>query len=242
MPSLSSGLPLSEGQHLLHGMFSCLKLASITSLVALAGVIPLIVAGVPCLATTAPSNTNGGRLGTLTDLSLLRLLDALDPSPGSTNTSGLLELPPYFGSFLSSRAASLGRALMSTVAPAIGSARVRLIVILVLIAVIGCIGGLWVVSRAYAAFARYRTRFEMEICGGMDMVIVSAQDAPGWRGMSEEKLKKWFKDKAMLADESDGKRSFDVVGLFAVPSAKKSRSSAARLMALAVIPRNGETS
>ena len=222
IPTLSSSIPLSEGQQSLHTMYAALKLASLAGLLALAGGLPLIIAGVPCLSKTAPPNSLGGRLGTLTDLSLLRLLDALDPSPGSIQTSNRLHLPPYSRSPQASLIGSIyalihRRALTSTIAPAITSARTRLIIIMVLIALFSCFGGLFVVARLYAGFARYRKRFEEEICGGLDMVVISAKDAPGWKGWSEEGLKKWLRDKVAGVAEKDGEKVLDVVGLFAIP-------------------------
>ena len=199
-------------------MYSALKLASLASLLALAGGLPLLTAGVPCLSHTSPPNMLSGRLGTLTDLSLLRLLNALDPSPESTTTSTMLRLPPYIRS-MSPFSLLHPRALMSTVAPAISSARVRLIILLVLIALFCCFGGLFTVARAYAAFAKYRKNFETQILGGLDMVVISAKDAPGWRGWSEETLKKWLKERVggSGAPEKDGHRELDIVGVFAIP-------------------------
>ncbi|WVW78796.1 hypothetical protein I302_100758 [Kwoniella bestiolae CBS 10118] len=122
---------LSEGASSLSVLFAGLKLSALISLLALGGVLPMIIAGAPCLSETSPPNTLGGRLGTLTDLSLLRLLNALDPSPDSTATSNTLRM------MLASRS------LSSTIAPAISSARVRLIIILVVLAVLACGGGGW---------------------------------------------------------------------------------------------------
>ena len=188
-----SSTPLSEGHLGLHAMFAALKLAGIASLLALAAGLPLFVAGVPCISNTAPSNPLGGRLGTLTDLSLLRLLDALDPSPESTATLFQLQI----------------RDLPSTIAPAIGSAQTRLIVLLVIMAVLGCGLGLFVIARTYGAFDRYARQLT-ESCGGIDMVIIP--DIPAWRGLSETKVKKWFKEV-----DVPGVKDIDVVGLFAIP-------------------------
>ncbi|ORX33503.1 hypothetical protein BD324DRAFT_658318 [Kockovaella imperatae] len=220
LPSLSSSQPLSSGQQALHTMLASLKLAGIASILALAGALPLITAGVPCLSSTAPPNEQGGRLGSLTDLSLLRLLDALDPSPDSMTTSVRLHLPSY------SRAVSarLGkRALMSTIAPAISSARIRLVIILVLLALFSCAGGLFVIVRLYASFARYRKRFENDMCGGLDMVVIPMHEAPGWRNMTEARLLKRLQSQLGEVTEKDSMKHVDIVGLFAIPETSKWR-------------------
>lgn len=196
LPSLSASTPISAGFVSLHTIFAGLKLAGIASLVAVAAGIPLIAAGVPCLSRTAAVNNLGGHLGTLTALSLLRLLDALDPDSRST----------------------LKRALPDS-ALTLSAARIRLIILLVLMTVIGIGGGLFIIARTYAGFARYRIRFDKDICGGLDMVYVAARVAPSWRGMSEEAILKWFRalSTGHDAEKTGGGKDLDVLGVFAVP-------------------------
>lgn len=191
----------SAGSLFLRPTSAALRLSAIGSLLALGAGLPLIIANVPCLSPTAPPNTLGGRLGSLTDLSLLRLLDALDPSPGTSSAAEsirLIQIQPR-----------LGRALTSTIGPAISTARTRIILILVLIGVFAVIGGLWIVARTYASLAKYRAFFRDKVCGGLEMVVVPAAAAPGWSGLPEERIRKSFDD---LASEQ-----FRVVGLFAIP-------------------------
>lgn len=179
-------------------MLAALKLAAISSLLALTAALPMFMAGTPCLSKSSPSNNLGGRLGSLTDMSILRLLNSLDPSPGSAATSNQLHLQPYI------------RALPSTIEPAIDSARTRLIILLVIIAVLGCGGGLFIIFRTYTALARYRKRFEKEICGGMEMVVIPSSTALAWRGLSEEGVKRWL-DKRKEGTE------LNIVGVFGIP-------------------------
>lgn len=179
-------------------MLAALKLAAISSLLALTAALPMFMAGVPCLSSTSPSNTLGGRLGALTDMSILRLLNSVDPSPGSSSTANQLRLQPYI------------RALPSTIAPAIASARTRLIILLVIIAVLGCGGGLFVIVRTYTSLARYRKHFEQDICGGLEMVIIPAASAAAWRGLSEQAIKRWLDERAEGQEPS-------IVGVFAIP-------------------------
>ena len=185
----------------MHSMLFVLKLAAFTSLIALSVALPLFMAGTPCLDSTSPSNDLGGRLGSLTDMSLLRLLNALDPSPGSPPTSNKLHIHPH------------ARALPSTIAPAIGSARTRLIVLLVIITILGCGGGLLLIFRTYHAFSKYQRRFNDEICGGMDMVVVPSRAAPNWSGLSEEAIKAWFQQRSNSAQPF----TLEVVGAFGIP-------------------------
>jgi hypothetical protein len=126
----------------------------------------------------------------------LRLLDALDPSPDSPSSSTSIAL-------------LLSRALPSTIGPAISSARVRLIIILVLIALFSLVGGMWVVARTYAWLAKYREHFRENVCGEMEIVFIPSRHAKGLQGMSEERVRKWFRDR-------EGEL-FKVIGVFAVP-------------------------
>ncbi|WVF70155.1 hypothetical protein IAT40_004943 [Kwoniella sp. CBS 6097] len=205
---LPSSTNASSSQNLssLYTLFAGLKLAAFISLLGLGAVLPLIVANVPCLGQTAPHNSLGGRLGTLNDLSLLRLLNALDPSPDSAaTTESLIQL------FQGKK-----RSLSSTITPAIDSAKVRLIVILVLLAVVAVGGGLFVVARTYAFLFRAKKEFEEKTCGGMNMVFIPSRYADGWRNTSEEGLRRWFKDWSSRISGSE-KKEIDIVGLFAVP-------------------------
>ncbi|WVQ76699.1 hypothetical protein IAR50_006373 [Cryptococcus sp. DSM 104548] len=211
LPSIDrAGENPSEGDNALHVLLAGLKLSAIASFAALTAFLPIIMAGVPCLRDTSPTNSLGGRLGTLTDMSLMRLLDALDPSPDSSATDAYLSI-----------LVSLGRKrhLPSTIAPAVSSARTRLIIMLVLLTVISVGGGLFVVTRAYAALMRAKRVFEDETCKGVDMVWIDAKRARGWAGNSEEGLRRWFKEwwKISFRDDRDHESEVEVFGLFAIP-------------------------
>ncbi|KAK4684130.1 ATP-dependent RNA helicase DOB1, partial [Tremellales sp. Uapishka_1] len=210
LPSLRSDTPLSDGQLSLHTLLSALKLAVVASLLGLAVALPLMLVHVPCLAQTAPQSQDGGRLGTLTDLSIMRLLDALDPSPDSAATRNTLRLE-----FLAERN------LPSTIAPATSTARLRLIFLLVIIALFAVASALWVIGRSYSALAKYRKRFEEDICRGQDMVWISAKDAEGWEGMSEEDVKSCLKKFGLcntngLQQDYAVEKEVDVIGVFAI--------------------------
>jgi hypothetical protein len=204
MPSLSSTAPLSSAALAQRTMFTGLKLAALSSLVALGAILPMFLVKVPCLGETSPQNYLGGRLGTLTDLSLLRLLNALDPSPDSESTSNFLHLPIQI------------RALPSTISPAISSARIRLIIILVLITVLSVFGGLFAIARSYSALSKYRKNFTDQVSGGLSMVFISSKNAAGWDGLTEEKIKIWLREREVPQDGED-RKELEVVGVFAVP-------------------------
>ena len=205
MPSLSSSTPLSSADLTQRTMFTGLKLAALSSPVAVGAALPMFLVGVPCLEQTSPQNNLGGRLGSITDLSLLRLLNALDPSPDSDSTANFLHLPLQ------------PRALPSTISPAISTARIRLIIILILIAVLSVGGGLFAIARAYAALSRYRKSFTGGVCGGMIMVFISSKHAPGWASLTEEKIKVWLKDREVPQIEEESRKELEVIGVFAVP-------------------------
>ena len=203
MPSLSSSTPLTSAALAQRTMFTGLKLAALSSFIALGAALPMFLVDVPCLSQTSPQNVLGGRTGSMTDLSLLRLLNALDPSPDSDSTSNFLHIP------------LLSRALPSTIAPAISSARVRMIILLVLITVLSVGGGLFTIAQSYAALSKYRKNFAEQVCGGLSMVFIPSKCAPGWSGLTEEKIKIWLKDREVPSDDED--KELEVVGVFAVP-------------------------
>ncbi|WRT65103.1 uncharacterized protein IL334_002045 [Kwoniella shivajii] len=181
-----------------------LKLAALLSFLALAGILPMILAEVPCLSKTSPVNTFGGRLGTLTDLSLLRLLNALDPSPDSEATSNTIKI--MF-------APMNERSLTSTIAPAISSAKIRLIIILVILAVLACAGGLYTITRTYALLSTSRKKFEKEVCDHMEMIYIPHEKAKGWKGMSEDGVRRWLSDWC----KRNALEEISVIGIFAIP-------------------------
>ncbi|KAL7423344.1 ribose-5-phosphate isomerase rki1 [Cryptotrichosporon argae] len=139
--------PLSSAHLVLRVHWAALRLASLAALVALATVLPLTVAGVPCLSLTAPANSLGGRLGTLNDLSLLRLLDAQNPADSST-----------------------GRIATRALVEALHSARARLIAIVALTALTAG-SSIFLLARLQFRLFRYGRR-HAELRGGQEMVVL----------------------------------------------------------------------
>lgn len=91
--------------------------------------------------------------------------------------------------------------------------------ILVLGGLLSLVGGLWIVTRTYAQISARRRKFEKATCGGIEMVVVSAKDAPGWKGLSEERLRKMLLDAMKPKEEGQGSEAVElsVVGVFAIP-------------------------
>ena len=173
-------------------MTGALKLGVWMSLLALAAGLPLFMVGTPCLSSTSPANTLEGHLGTMTDMSILRLLNALDPDPSSAQ-GGLVS-----------------RALPSTIAPALRSARARLIVLLVILSVLGCGGGLLVIWKTFRSLAKGQEKLDEER-ERIDMVIVPRHEALAWHTLSTQGVQRWLKSR--LGNQTN----VQVHGVFGIP-------------------------
>lgn len=170
---------------------STLAIAGLSAVVGLGTFLPLSIAGVPHLSDTAPLNWRRGKLGSVTDLSLLRLLNALDPSPDSPAAESML----------------VARNLPSTIAPVLTSSRPRLIAILVIMTVLWLGGTLTIVWRTYAKLTAYAKRFE-EASDGQNMVFIPASKATAWQGLTETGIKR----RLLVGPTDEG----SVAGVFAI--------------------------
>lgn len=169
---------------------SALGIAALSAIVALGTFLPLSIANVPHLFTTTPVNERGGRLGSLTDLSLLRLLNAHEP-PAATSASGTILLTRDVSSF----------------SPVMEGSRMRLIAILVLMAILSVGGTLFIVWRTYAKLAAYAIRFD-EASDHQSMVFIPASKAPAWQGLTETGIRR----RLMIGPRDDG----SIAGVFAI--------------------------
>ncbi|EIN13844.1 hypothetical protein PUNSTDRAFT_95208 [Punctularia strigosozonata HHB-11173 SS5] len=154
------------------------------SILALAGALPLYLVNTNCLAHTAPRKAGTGVYSTLQDLSLVRLLQ-LYAEEHNDNHSGLLR-----------RASS---------SSGLSNARIRIIVLTVLVIVLGVLPALWKILREYTKLVAYRNAWLETRCGGQDMAWLSAQQAPGFLGWGEKRLKD-FITKAGLSSGMEGSR------------------------------------
>ena len=153
--------------------------------------LPLMIAGVPHLSDTAPPNSLGGRLGTLTDLSILRLLNARDPTPNTRSAGATRDV--------------IRRALSSTVAP-LASAKGRLIALVILSGVVWVGASLYIIRRTYNKLFKYSAEF-VDACAGQEMVFIPSQE--GWAGKSEAEIKRTLSDLCKTEGES-------IAGVFSV--------------------------
>jgi hypothetical protein len=60
-----------------------------------------------------------------------------------------------------------------------------------------------------------------EAVGGVDMVVVSAEQAPGWASVSEEGLRERLREAARCGEEGSAEngavKALSVLGVFAIP-------------------------
>jgi hypothetical protein len=76
---------------------------------------------------------------------------------------------------------------------------------------------LFAIARAYSALSKYRKNFIEHVCGGLNMVFISSKHAPGWNGLTEEKIKIWLRERETHRADEDERKELEVVGVFAVP-------------------------
>ncbi|KAJ7091404.1 hypothetical protein B0H15DRAFT_234366 [Mycena belliarum] len=143
------------------------------ALLGLAGALPLYIVALPCLADRPPSTTFGGTLSTLEDLSLLRLLRALDAGGANISTSNLLHLHT--------------RAATDAGDPA--HLRIRIIVLTVLVLVLALLPALYKLLKELNRLIAYRRRWLALRCEGQQMGWLSARRAPGFAGWGEQRFK-----------------------------------------------------
>jgi hypothetical protein len=140
------------------------------SVLGLVGALPLYLISLPCLAETAPPPHYLGGYSTLQDLSILRVLQLFDNRDISTRSNAsVLEI--VNGKDLKSRA------------------RVRIIVLTVLLIAVGLIPALVKILREYGTLISFRRKWTDVHLQGKEMGWISARDAPGFTGWGETRLK-----------------------------------------------------
>lgn len=175
----------------IHTLFTSLRIVGIWTAASLVTALPLYTVNMPCLAVVRGRNPLGGSTGSLTNLSLLRLLDALDPAPlGTTNS-------------LAKRDASTPPS----------DAHTRLLVLTILLPLLTVLPALFLVLRAYRQAVRFRTRYLEETCGGLEMVWLPFVH----EGVGEEAMRSILREKGLLKEGPDLEeerleRESDVVG------------------------------
>ena len=192
------------------------KLMTWSTFASVVFVLPLVIVALPCIDLTAP-NTVRGRLGTLTDVSILRLLNALDPDPS------------YFDD-LPNSAIRLKRDLPETIRPTLSSARKRVIILVVLSAGIIFLPSLLYVAQCIRSLKTFRQRRLREICGGEEIVLLpwkqdrrygaptTAPTEDDFRTLANEH-KLWDDGNPTTAEEEDerSQRAVNIRGVYAIP-------------------------
>ncbi|CAE6524811.1 unnamed protein product [Rhizoctonia solani] len=172
VPDLSSHAPFpSDGQLAQRTLWVAFLLVLGWTIVGLVGVLPLYLVDTPCLGDYSPRTAFGGRVSTLQDLSLLRLLKMYDE--GTVNTT--------YGPGLGRRAIVDG----SDRTPA---ARTRLIILTVFVIVLFAFPALFKLLREWTNVLACRQRW-LEELHSADVVWLRANRAPGFQGWGEGRVK-----------------------------------------------------
>ena len=154
-------------------LWLCLRMTLAWSLLSLAGLLPLYMVNMPCLARSSPPATFTGAYSVLQDMSLLRLLRLLDG--GSVMTQTDLSAPHR-------REIANGSGTTS-------NTRTRIIILTVFAIVLGVLPALHSILREFHRLAAYRSRWLDVRCQGFEMGWLSARRAPGFVGWGEKRLK-----------------------------------------------------
>lgn len=166
-----------------------LRYSLIATALALLGALPLIKVGIPCLGLQHTSDDLSGKLGTLSDLSLLRVLHALDRATKRP--------PDWDDSDVSAR-----------------HARGRLAGVLCMIISLNTLIGLYFVMKGYARLMAIRKGHEWE--DGCQAVVVSVKDTKEWTNLSEEMIKASFMNEQSRVGSRE-ERSIEVDVVLAMP-------------------------
>ncbi|KDQ20481.1 hypothetical protein BOTBODRAFT_308811 [Botryobasidium botryosum FD-172 SS1] len=140
----------------------------------LVGALPLYLIATPCIGQSATHPQRGGGYTTLQDLSLLRLLQVLDHHT------------TFVGASISQT-----RAIVDSIDEA-ANARIRLIILAVLVLVLAVLPAMRKIYKEFNNLAAHRRRWLDIKCDGIDMVWVRAEDAPGFIGWGEAKIKEFL--------------------------------------------------
>ncbi|KAG8689807.1 hypothetical protein FRC11_000472, partial [Ceratobasidium sp. 423] len=172
VPDLSSHAPFpSDGQLAQRTLWVAFLLVLGWTIVGLVGALPLYLVDTPCLGDYSPRTAFRGRVSTLQDLSLLRLLKMYDEGAVSTTYSPGLER----------------RAIVdgNDRTPA---ARTRLIILTVFVIVLFAFPALFKLLREWTNVLACRQRW-LEELHSADIVWLRADRAPGFQGWGEGRVK-----------------------------------------------------
>lgn len=143
------------------------------SFVALAGALPMYLVDTPCLEQSVPQATFGGLYSTLQDLSVLRLLQLLEDSNISTTNT------------FETRAIVNGTDITSKI-------KDRLIILTAFVLALGVLPALIKLLKEFTTLLNYRRRWLEIHCEGLELGWLSAEDAPGFVGWGEKRIKEFI--------------------------------------------------
>ncbi|KAG8742653.1 hypothetical protein FRC10_001136 [Ceratobasidium sp. 414] len=173
VPSLASEAPFpSDGELAQRTLWVALLLVIGWTIVGLVGALPLYLVGTPCLADSYPHAVFGGRVSTLQDLSLLRLLKMYDEGQVSTGT-GLTRRAIVDGSDRTS------------------AARTRLIILTILLIVFFALPALFKLLHEWTKVLACRRQW-LDSLNSVDIVWLPRDRAPGFEGWGEGRVKDLF--------------------------------------------------
>lgn len=155
-------------------LWLCLRMVAAWSLLSLAGLLPLYMVDIPCLAHSTSPPTFTGAYSVLQDMSLLRLLRLVDS--GSVNIQTNASAPGQ-------------RREVIDGADRVPQTRTRIIILTVFAIVLGVLPALHMILREFNRLVAYRKRWLSMRCQGLEMGWISARNAPGFVGWGEKRLK-----------------------------------------------------
>ncbi|KAK7055165.1 MPN domain-containing protein [Favolaschia claudopus] len=142
------------------------------ALLGLGGALPLYMVSTPCLADLPNTATFSGSSSTLEDLSLMRLLRAIDSGKYNVSTTNLLAKRADEGADNDPQ-----------------HLRVRIIVLTVITIVLALLPALWKIIKELNILIAYRKRWLTLRCEGKQLGWLSARKAPGFAGWGEQRVK-----------------------------------------------------
>jgi hypothetical protein len=150
--------------------------------------LPLYTVSTPCTGNTAPNSTYGGQWSLLQDLSLLRLLQLLKQGNITTHSPA---------SSLFSSHITLQRRLTVDGKDYAHTARVRLLILTVLLLILAVFPALIKIIREFNKLLAYHKRWVAIRCEGLEMGWLSVSRAPGLKRMGEAQVKALFEKTGM---------------------------------------------
>lgn len=165
-------------------IWTALMLVLTFTVVGLAGALPLYMVSTPCTGNTAPDSTYGGQWSALHDLSLLRLLQLLKEGNINSQPDSSIEERGENGSMMR-RLTVDGKDYAHT-------ARIRLLILTVLVLAVAVAPMLFRLIREFNTLLAYHKRWVAVRCDGLEMGWLSISRAPGLKGMGEANVKEIF--------------------------------------------------